>query len=90
MNHLNISVYGKVQGVNFRHYTREKALELGLKGFVENRRDGTVYIEVEGGAVQLEEFVTWCTQGPPRAEVENVETHSGQMRDFPSFDIRRT
>jgi len=88
MNHLNVTVHGKVQGVNFRHYTREKAVALRIKGFVENRTDGTVYIEAEGTLAQLEEFVTWCGDGPARADVENVETSEGALKNYGSFEIR--
>lgn len=40
-----IHVFGRVQGVGFRYYTNMKALELHIKGFVENKPDGSVYIE---------------------------------------------
>ena len=42
---VNIIVYGRVQGVWYRAYTRDKAIELGLKGWVRNNPDGTVEIE---------------------------------------------
>ncbi len=35
-------VSGRVQGVFFRSYTLDKARELGLTGWVKNRRDGRV------------------------------------------------
>ena len=89
MKHLNITVQGKVQGVNFRHYAREKALALGVTGFVENKSVGTVYIEAEGSSAQLEEFVTWCGKGPSRAEVRNVERTDGEVKNYSSFEIRR-
>ena len=45
---LAITVKGRVQGVGFRFSTVREAEELGIKGFVENRMDGSVYIEAEG------------------------------------------
>jgi acylphosphatase len=89
MIHLDIIVRGKVQGVNFRHYTTEKAKECGLTGFVENREDGTVHIEAEGDPKHLEAFVDWCRRGPARAEVEKIETVDGPLRNYSSFEIRR-
>ena len=49
-----IKVFGKVQGVGFRYYTQRKAVELGITGFVQNRPDGSVYIEAEGEEEDLD------------------------------------
>jgi len=46
--HVNITVKGRVQGVGFRYSAMEAAEELGIKGFVRNMPDGSVYIEAEG------------------------------------------
>jgi acylphosphatase len=87
--HLNITVYGKVQGVWFRASTRDKAQDLGLNGYVMNQGDGTVYIEVEGTEDALKELLEWCKQGPPRAEVSKVEESPGEMSNFSGFEIIR-
>ncbi|RLD41433.1 MAG: acylphosphatase [Bacteroidetes bacterium] len=68
-----LKVYGKVQGVGFRFYTQKRAQELSLKGFVQNKTDGSVYIEAEGEAAHLEMFVLWCDEGPSWARVTKVE-----------------
>ena len=51
-----IIVTGKVQGVWFRDSTLKKAHELGVKGFVKNQPDGSVYIEAEGTPSAIKEF----------------------------------
>ncbi|HNU41845.1 MAG TPA: acylphosphatase, partial [Cyclobacteriaceae bacterium] len=48
--HINILVTGTVQGVYYRASTKQKADELGIKGFVRNQPDGSVYIEAEAPA----------------------------------------
>ncbi len=68
-----LKVYGKVQGVGFRFYTQKRAQELSLKGFVQNKTDGSVYIEAEGETEQIEMFVLWCDEGPSWARVTKVE-----------------
>lgn len=68
-----LKVYGKVQGVGFRFYTHKKAVELKMSGFVQNKTDGSVYIEAEGDSDQLELFVLWCHDGPSWARVSKVE-----------------
>lgn len=85
--HLNISVYGVVQGVFFRKNTREKALSLGLVGFCRNELDGSVYIEVEGDEEDVLSFTEWCWKGSPKSKVTEVKTGEGSVKGFEGFQI---
>ena len=87
MKHINIRIFGSVQGVSFRYYAREEARKLGLTGFVKNERDGSVHIEAEGEEEKLNELVDWCKRGPRSAEVEKVEVNEGDLKDFTHFNI---
>lgn len=86
MKRVSILVKGKVQGVFYRASTVTKAQQLGVKGFVRNEPDGSVYIEAEGNEEKLNELIAWCRVGPPRARVDEVlvETYStlGSFTDF--------
>lgn len=73
MKRLKITVEGHVQGVFFRDSTRNKAVELGICGFVCNQPNGNVYIEAEGEYQLLESFMQWCHKGPKLARVDNVK-----------------
>ncbi len=84
-----ITVHGVVQGVGFRYYTKQKAIELSLLGSVENQSDGSVYIQVEGPSEPLMSFVTWCHQGPATARVEKLEYSPCPPQSFSSFEILR-
>ena len=48
MEHVTLTISGKVQGVFFRDSTKKLAEELGIRGYVKNLPDGTVKIEAEG------------------------------------------
>ncbi|MBI5921165.1 MAG: acylphosphatase [Betaproteobacteria bacterium] len=85
--HLDIHVFGIVQGVSFRAHTRDQAESLGLTGYVCNEPDDTVYIEAEGAEEDLACLVRWCHQGPPLAEVERVDVSEGPLKRFPDFRI---
>ena len=87
--HLNIIVKGTVQGVYFRASTRLKALELGIKGYVENRADGSVYIEAEGTKAQLKKFTDWCSNGPEHAFVEEIDEQEAPLINYMDFIIKR-
>lgn len=87
--HISIKVSGRVQGVYYRASTHEEAQRLGLKGFVKNEPDGSVYIEAEGDDAVLDALVEWCRQGPPAARVSNVEVHEGAWTGFSEFTVKR-
>lgn len=89
MIHKNIKVRGKVQGVFYRASTADKAKELGLKGFVLNERDGSVYMEVEGDETEVNKMIEWARSGPPRAQVDALEITDGVVVPFKTFEIRR-
>lgn len=86
---LNIKISGKVQGVFYRQSTKEKATQLGIKGFVMNMPDGCVVIIATGTKQQMENLLSWCWQGPPQADVSDVITIELPLQQFDQFVIRR-
>ena len=70
MRHLLIE--GRVQGVGFRWFTRERARRRGLRGWVQNRPDGSVEVQVSGHVDVLAGFVAELAQGPEGAQVTAV------------------
>jgi acylphosphatase len=87
--HYNISVAGRVQGVFFRASTKTSADHSNIKGFVKNLPDGTVYIEAEGEEKDLEQFISWCSQGPKSAQVDRCDVKETSMKGFTEFKIER-
>jgi acylphosphatase len=85
--HLNIKVFGCVQGVLFRQSAAYKAEELGITGFVRNDYDGSVYLEVEGKKEILDKFVAWCRRGPSFAKVTKIEVVESFLQKFSGFVI---
>ncbi|NNC94474.1 MAG: acylphosphatase [Chitinophagales bacterium] len=87
MKSVKIKVFGKVQGVFYRNSCKNKAVNLGIDGFVKNKEDGTVYIEASGD--KLEEFIDWCEIGPSSARVDHIEIEPLQVIHENKFEIRR-
>ncbi len=85
--HYNITVKGKVQGVWYRKSTQEKAFSLGIKGYVKNLPNGNVYIEAEGNLDQLKAFLSWCSEGPQFAIVDDISFEETDMQFFEGFEI---
>lgn len=83
-----IRIYGRVQGVFFRHTSRREAERLGIVGFVRNEPDGSVYLEAEGEEKALQEFLGWCHRGPVLAKVDKVDFEfSDRLQNFRDFSI---
>ncbi|MFC0518018.1 acylphosphatase [Mucilaginibacter angelicae] len=87
MKHLNITVKGKVQGVFYRKATKAVADQLGVRGFVLNEPNGDVYIEAEADNTFLDMFLDWCNEGPQDAEVNAVESHEGELKNYRNFEV---
>lgn len=82
-------VYGKVQGVFYRAYTKLIADQLGIRGKVKNLENGTVYIEAEASADVLNQFLEWCKEGPERASVEKIEQQESELKNYRNFEIEK-
>lgn len=88
MIHYNLTIKGRVQGVGFRYSAKNMARALGIKGFVRNLGDGSVYIEAEGEEAVVQDFLNWCKQGPDRARVEYVSVIESSIQGFTDFETR--
>ena len=66
-------VSGRVQGVYYRGTCRAVARELGVRGWVRNRSDGTVEVVAEGSRDAVGDLIAWCRQGPPLADITGLE-----------------
>lgn len=88
MNRVHCVISGDVQGVGFRSWVREKALELGLTGWVKNREDGAVEVVAEGQEEKLEELIEACHRGPEVAWIERVGvTREEAAGEFVGFEV---
>ena len=85
--HLFIS--GRVQGVGYRFYMQRKARELGVTGWVRNRRDGSVEAIVQGSPEAVDAMTAWARHGPPSAAVTVLRTMDGSG-DYSAFETKPT
>jgi acylphosphatase len=82
-------VSGEVQGVGFRYFTRLRARELGLSGWVQNLPDGRVEVWVEGPEPVVAQMLAWLRGGPPSARVGELEVREEPPERFERFEVRR-
>lgn len=82
----HIHIQGKVQGVGYRFFATRVARRLGLKGWIQNNRDGSVVAMVEGEKDAIDDWVNELKEGPRYAEVIKIDQEtkefSGRLGDF--------
>jgi DNA ligase D-like protein (predicted 3'-phosphoesterase) len=85
---VRATVGGRVQGVFFREATRDRALRLGVMGWVRNAPDGTLLVHAEGPDAAVEKLLAFLAEGPPAAQVESVESEEVKVEGHEQFAIR--
>lgn len=81
---------GRVQGVYFRAHCQEKAVELGLRGYVRNLEDGGVEAVFEGERAAVESAIEWNATRQPNARVDRADvTWEPPSSGFTAFEVRR-
>lgn len=89
IRHYNITIKGKVQGVNYRSNAQAQAHKLNLTGYVRNLPRSGVYAEVEGAEENINKFIEWCNAGPKLAVVTEVRAEESEVMGYQTFEIKR-
>lgn len=87
MTARRVRVRGRVQGVFFRAWTQSQARELGVHGWVRNCSDGTVEAHLEGDEAAVKALIQRMWEGPPSAEVEDVQVESVERQGCSRFEV---
>ncbi|MDF0478828.1 acylphosphatase [Vagococcus sp. PNs007] len=89
MNHVKLTVQGRVQHVGFRITTKMVADRLRIKGIVKNLPDGSVYIEATGDETKLKKFISLVEASPtPSGRVDNVIINFVDvLPNYTAFDV---
>ena len=83
-------VSGTVQGVFYRASCQNEARKLDLTGYVRNLPDGTVELEAQGDAADVDRLLEWCWQGPPESDVKRVTSEiMAAVEGEGVFEVRR-
>lgn len=89
---VEYQVLGRVQGVFFRKFTKKKADELKLRGFVKNSIDTSVIGVIEGPQEPILRMKNWLsTQGSPYSRIDScLFTNERTINEYEynSFEIR--
>jgi len=78
---VHVLIKGRVQGVWYRAWTTERALALGVEGWVRNLASGDVEGVYVGSAETVEALIADCRGGPPLARVIEIEQQAYPVAD---------
>ena len=85
-----VLVEGRVQGVGFRWFVQEAALDLRVGGWVRNLRDGRVELVAEGEDAAVRALVERVRRGPGFARVDRLEEREHAPEGRVDFEVRPT
>ena len=85
-----LEISGKVQGVGFRYFVAHYARQQGLRGWVHNRRDGSVEALLIGEEAAVGVVADQCRRGPPQARVDRLDAAPAQDDGSTDFIERAT
>ena len=88
LQRIHILVSGRVQGVGFRYFTKQKANAIGLVGWTRNLPDGRVEIEAQGKPEHLHQFRLYLEEGPSLSRVDKVNFNEIPTKEAQRFEIR--
>lgn len=86
---VRLEIRGLVQGVGYRWSMAEEAGRVGIRGWVRNRRDGSVEATLAGSREAVDRLISWARRGPGPAAVDAVEVFESQGV-FETFEQRPT
>jgi acylphosphatase len=87
---VRLRIAGAVQGVGYRYWTERTAHDLGLSGWVRNRRDGTVEAVVSGPAERVDRMIERCREGPRAARVTSIDVEEEPATPSSGFEVLPT
>jgi acylphosphatase len=87
---IRLVVSGRVQGVGFRSFVERHARRRAVRGWVRNRRDGTVEALLIGDDGPLREMEALCRRGPTLAAVGGIERYVAEDDGSEGFTHRPT
>lgn len=80
---------GRVQGVGFRMFVQQHAMDLHVTGWIRNMEDGTVQMELQGEPEDIDKLEGFIREGNYFIKVESFSLEERPVVDGEKrFDVR--
>ena len=84
----HIVISGKVQGVGFRNWLHQVAMQKNINGWVKNKISGEVEALLIGNDTEINYLIKLCKKGPLYSKVTKIEVQNYQKEHLgKSFEI---
>jgi len=87
MQRAHVLIHGKVIMVGFRFFIRNKALSLGLNGWIRNINN-KVEAVFEGSQDKINKIIEYCEDGPLTSKVDKVNIKYEETENLKGFEIK--
>ena len=68
-------ISGKVQGVGFRYWMKNLAINNNINGWVKNKMSGVVEALIIGEEKDVQKLIKLCEIGPSSATIKNIKVN---------------
>ena len=87
-SYRKLRLFGRVQGVFFRHWTLDQARQLSVAGWVRNQPDGSLEAHLEGKEEGVTQLAERMRRGPSQARVDDLMAEDAPPEDFREFSVK--
>ena len=86
---VKVEIFGTIQGIFFRNFIKEKADKFNIKGYVRNKKDGSVEAWFEGNSSDVKKMLEVCKNGPKHAIIKKMDILEESFQGLKKFKILR-
>lgn len=85
---VQVTFSGHVQGIFFRTFIKDHAINLSIAGYVKNLQTGEVEAMFQGRKENIEQMLQQCKKGPPLASIKEMKVKEGKpKKEFREFKV---
>lgn len=86
---VKIEFFGNVKGTGHRFFIKQKAIELGLKGYCQLNNDEKLEVEVEGSINAIDEFIDFVQKGVS-LQAESNQFNVQVFQDLKGYKVMKS
>jgi undecaprenyl diphosphate synthase len=90
MQEVELEIYGRVQGIRLRQRIKSLADQKRIKGFVQNREDGSVFAVLQGQYKDMRVMLNWIQSNPILTKITEIRYKiRAPIEKYEEFTIKK-